>query len=175
MAQSKFSLNVSMTGLSICNLYTAASNLWAFESIRYAFSQGKYFESVMLAGTMITSSLYHLADSKDYMVGLYDLVPYQSFLLFADRLLRCFTICYFIFRYFHVIKQIIQKNNYLARTSIIGFLNLILSEVGFFMKSKVSIPEYQVMYVVSRGLWHINFFDSIHNIQVYSLLWDNKN
>lgn len=155
-----------MSSFSISNVIVAYSNVWAMNPIKLAYLRGKYVDTGLLIGAMGSSILYHSAEySKHYMVGLEILKPFEQILLNTDRFFAVATICYFVYNYFPTIKYLLKYNTNFKWTSVLGITYGLFSELGMKLFNHVlSVPEHQVLYVISHCIWHYLAFDTAFQI-----------
>lgn len=138
------------------NIIVSASNLYAlFGSIQF-YKNGEYINSFLINCAMISSILYHLAESnKHNMTGIYFLKPYEKKLLNIDRFFAISSVLIFSIKYW----LIIFNNSAIMNIIPIGLFSLILSEfpnyspVTVFPKSTEKI-----IFIISHCIWHLCAF-----------------
>lgn len=150
----------------IINIIVAVSNLSAIlmsRDINFKYKHIIYYP-------MIASYLYHLAETKHNLIGIYPLNLYSGLLLNIDRFFAIYAIAHVLYI---IYKYPILINNNLIVTSIIGTGFLLYSECDVFWKlcifeSSDNISLFKFM--CCHCIWHLLAFYLLTNIvKKYSL------
>ena len=145
------------------NILVTLSNFAAIPVIGRAYFQGRYAETYLLSGSMISSILYHLAEhSKHHMSGFKLLAPYDQTLLNFDRSFAFFSVLVFALNYQTPLR--IDRN--IQIWSIISLLCGAISE-AVLRGVKLSPRLHKFLYMGFHTIWHLGVFRTAYLILEY--------
>lgn len=138
------------------NILVSLSNLYGLFSLIQFYKNREYLNLFLVTCAMVSSILYHLAESKKHnMAGIYLLKPYEKILLNLDRFFATMAIIVFTTKYWIIIF------NYSPIIQIIpfGLFCLILSEFPNYIPVTIfSKPISKIIFIISHSIWHIYAF-----------------
>ena len=140
------------------NFIVALTNLTGLYYIVY--KKLTMIQILIISCPMCASLIYHLAETKHNLLGLYPINKYSSQLLWIDRFFAVCSVCI-------VLLYLIKNHNNLNQIvkniiiGILGLLCLLISERDIIYKKMDIYHDYvmnQYEYLFFHSLWHIFAF-----------------
>jgi hypothetical protein len=141
--------------MSIVNYIVAASNLLAIPFANRISNSSKY----LLYAAASASTIYHLAETKHSLVGVYPFNKYSNVLLNVDRIFA-------ILSFLYVLQRIYKKPKLLTRNMLIigsiGVMCMWFSERDqiqhLFNEPKWYLYVSKMDFMISHIIWHVSAF-----------------
>ena len=139
------------------NLIVATSNLSLLYYI-YGIKLSR-FQILFICAPMMASSMYHLADTKHGLTGLYPLNIYENELLFLDRFFALVSFC-------KVVQYIVNNSIKISLINcsmlgILGVVCLFFSERDIIYKEMNIYEGFEIstyQFLIFHSAWHIIAF-----------------